>query len=53
MSQLQDNLGAAALELSTDEITTLDTMTKPQALYPGWLNAYLFDEQVRDALAQK
>ncbi len=53
MSQLQDNLGAASLELSNDEIATLDTLTEPAAIYPNWFNASIYDAQVRDALAKK
>jgi aryl-alcohol dehydrogenase-like predicted oxidoreductase len=52
MSQLHDNLGAASLELSTDEIATLDKLTEPQAIYPNWFNASIYDEQVRDALTE-
>jgi len=53
MSQLQDNLGAASLELSADEIATLDVRTEPRAVYPNWFNASIYDAQVRDALAMK
>ncbi len=53
MSQLQDNLGAASLELSADEIATLDVLTEPRAVYPNWFNASIYDAQVRDALAKK
>jgi aryl-alcohol dehydrogenase-like predicted oxidoreductase len=51
MSQLQDNLGATSLELSADEIATLDKLTEPVALYPNWFNASIYDAPVRDALA--
>jgi len=53
LSQLQDNLGAASLELSADEIATLDALTEPVAPYPNWFNASIYDAQVRDALAKK
>ena len=52
MSQLQDNLSAASLELSADERAMLDTLTKPIALYPNWFSATVDDTQVRDALAK-
>jgi aryl-alcohol dehydrogenase-like predicted oxidoreductase len=52
MSQLQDNLGAASLALSTDEIVTLDKLTEPGAIYPNWFNASIYDAQVRDALGK-
>ncbi len=52
MSQLHDNLGATSLKLSTDEITSLDKLTEPRAIYPNWFNATIYDAQVRDALAK-
>jgi aryl-alcohol dehydrogenase-like predicted oxidoreductase len=52
-SQLQENLGATSLTLSTDEIATLDQLTEPRAIYPNWFNASIYDAQVRDALAKK
>ena len=53
ISQLQENLGAASLELSTDEIALLDKLTEPVALYPNWFNASIYDAQVREALMKK
>jgi aryl-alcohol dehydrogenase-like predicted oxidoreductase len=53
MSQLHDNLGATSLELSTDEIATLDKLTEPRAIYPNWFNATIYDAQVHDALTKK
>jgi aryl-alcohol dehydrogenase-like predicted oxidoreductase len=53
MSQLQDNLSASSLELSDDEIATLDKLTEPRAIYPNWFNANIYDTQVRDALKQR
>lgn len=53
LSQLYDNLGATSLELSADEITTLDKLTEPQAIYPNWFNASIYDEQVRNALTKR
>jgi aryl-alcohol dehydrogenase-like predicted oxidoreductase len=49
--QLEDNLGAATLTLSTEELQTLDELTAPTPVYPGWFNAKIFDAPVRDALA--
>jgi aryl-alcohol dehydrogenase-like predicted oxidoreductase len=37
MTQLEDNLKAAALELSAEEIETLSATTKPPQLYPQWM----------------
>ena len=35
--QLADNLGASDLELSTDEMATLDSAMPRSPLYPGWM----------------
>lgn len=37
MSQLQDNLKAVALELTTDELAKLSAPTAPPKLYPQWM----------------
>ncbi|QBD80298.1 aldo/keto reductase [Ktedonosporobacter rubrisoli] len=50
MSQLQDNLGAASLSLSVDELAELDKLTEPRAIYPNWFNATIYDAQARAAL---
>ncbi len=39
MTQLEDNLKAAELELSASEIETLSATTAPPALYPQWMIA--------------
>jgi aryl-alcohol dehydrogenase-like predicted oxidoreductase len=53
ISQLQENLGATALTLNDDEIATLDKLTEPQAIYPNWFNATIYDAQVRAVLSQE
>ncbi len=37
MAQLDDNLGAAALTLSAEEVERLDELTRPGAVYPGYM----------------
>jgi aryl-alcohol dehydrogenase-like predicted oxidoreductase len=37
MSQLEDNLKAAEVQLTTDEIARLSQTTAPPALYPQWM----------------
>jgi len=37
MSQLEDNLKAAALTLTPEEVETLSATTKPAQLYPEWM----------------
>ncbi|MBA2677448.1 MAG: aldo/keto reductase [Ktedonobacteraceae bacterium] len=50
IDQLDNNIGAAQLELSTDELTALDKLTEPAAPYPNWFNANIYDAPVHDAL---
>ena len=51
LSQLEDNLGAANIQLSDPEVTELDALTAPAPLYPNWFQAFATDAVVRDALA--
>jgi aryl-alcohol dehydrogenase-like predicted oxidoreductase len=37
MSQLEDNLKAADLELSAAELETLSATTAPPSQYPAWM----------------
>ena len=37
MSQLEDNLKAVELKLSTEEVERLSATTAPQAMYPQWM----------------
>lgn len=50
MQQLEDNLGAAELKLSAQEIEQLDTLTASQSLYPGWMQPMGWDNKVKTAL---
>jgi aryl-alcohol dehydrogenase-like predicted oxidoreductase len=49
--QLDDNLAAADLSLSTAELEQLDRLTAPAATYPGWFNRTIFDKTAAEALA--
>ena len=51
LSQLEDNLGAANIQLSDQEVMELDALTAPAPLYPNWFQAFATDAVVRDALA--
>jgi aryl-alcohol dehydrogenase-like predicted oxidoreductase len=53
MEQLEDNLGAANVQLSPEELADLDQMTAPASLYPNWFTERIADVPVRDALAGK
>ena len=52
-SQLDDNLGAANLQLSADELAELDQVTAPAPVYPNWLQSFAIDAAVREALSAK
>lgn len=47
ITQLEDNLNSINVELTDDEINTLDNVTKPKKLYPQWM--YEMQNQNRDA----
>jgi aryl-alcohol dehydrogenase-like predicted oxidoreductase len=53
MSQLEDNLGASRIQLSAEEVTELDEMTAPAALYPNWFSERTADVPVKNALQSK
>jgi aryl-alcohol dehydrogenase-like predicted oxidoreductase len=53
LSQLDDNLGAANVALSPQEVADLDKLTAPTPLYPNWFQTFATDAAVRDALAAK
>ena len=50
LSQLEDNLQAAELTLSEQELKLLDESTKPAAIYPNWFNATIFDQKAKAAI---
>jgi aryl-alcohol dehydrogenase-like predicted oxidoreductase len=51
MAQLEDNLGAADLNLTPEEMANLDQLTAPAAIYPNWFNARTVDTLTSKALA--
>lgn len=48
--QLDDNIGAASLTLSADDLAQLDAATKPEPLYPNWFNERVVDAKAYEAL---
>ena len=50
IAQLQDNLGAADLELTGEEVAALDEATETPAPYPAWMQPLGEDEKVKRAL---
>jgi aryl-alcohol dehydrogenase-like predicted oxidoreductase len=51
-SQLEDNLGAASLQLSESELADLDAATPLAPVYPNWFQRNLADTQTAEALGQ-
>jgi aryl-alcohol dehydrogenase-like predicted oxidoreductase len=51
LSQLDDNLGAASLELGDDEMALLDRESPHAAYYPTWFNEIVRDQAAESALA--
>lgn len=50
LTQLEDNMAAANWQLTAEELTTLDSLTRPAVNYPNWFNANIFDAQAKAAL---
>lgn len=50
MAQLDDNLGAGELRLSSDELAQLDAATAPAPLYPQWFQEKTLDAKLQEAL---
>jgi len=49
-SQLEDNLGAADLKLSLEEVAELDQAMAPTPIYPNWFHERTLDVTGNDAL---
>jgi len=50
VAQLEDNLKAADIRLSAEQLADLDLLTAPAMPYPNWFAARVTDVPVRDAL---
>jgi aryl-alcohol dehydrogenase-like predicted oxidoreductase len=48
--QLEDNLGAANINLSAEDVQVLDDLTAPAVPYPSWMQPMGWDEKVKAAL---
>jgi aryl-alcohol dehydrogenase-like predicted oxidoreductase len=44
ISQLEDNLGAADVELTADEISRISEVTEPHDIYPNWMVKRMNDD---------
>ncbi len=49
--QLEENLKAASVTLPPEGTAELDELTRPQPLYPGWMQPMGVDAKVKEALA--
>lgn len=50
ISQLDDNVQAAGLKLTPENLTALDELTKPTPIYPNWFTKVTQDQQVTEAM---
>jgi len=50
LSQLEDNLGAADLQIRKEDLAALDQMTNPVPVYPNFFSDRVVDEPVQKAL---
>jgi aryl-alcohol dehydrogenase-like predicted oxidoreductase len=48
--QLEENLGAARITLSAEDVQMLDDLTHPDAPYPAWMQPLGWDAKVKEAL---
>ncbi|HTD22507.1 MAG TPA: aldo/keto reductase [Terriglobales bacterium] len=53
VSQLEDNLAAANVQLTANELAELATLTAPVAIYPNWFQAKTHDPAASAALGKK
>lgn len=53
VSQLEDNLGAAELRLSADEVARLDAATAPAPLYPQWFQEKTLDAKLKESVVHQ
>ena len=51
IAQLDDNLAAANVQLTTEQMAQLDELTAPSPLYPHWFTARVQDPPAAAALA--
>ena len=52
MTQLEDSLGAVDVELSADELATLDAAMPPPRVYPNWFTEATADQAHTQALSE-
>ena len=47
---MEDNLGAAEVKLTPEEMRGLDELTRPEAIYPTWFTERTADAKLKEAL---
>jgi diketogulonate reductase-like aldo/keto reductase len=50
IGQLEDNVGAADLNLEQEDIRILDDLTEKPPPYPAWMQAMGWDEKIKNAV---
>jgi aryl-alcohol dehydrogenase-like predicted oxidoreductase len=50
LAQLEDNLGAINIELSSNEMEFLNNLTAPASIYPNWFQQFTADPVLKQAL---
>lgn len=50
LSQLEDNLGAINLKLSSEEMEFLNKLTAPASMYPNWFQQFTADSMLKQEL---
>src|SRR5262245_43676579 len=50
VKQLDENLGAADIDLDAEDLAQLDTATRPTPPYPNWFTVRVADSQAHEAL---
>ena len=53
IEHLNDNLAAADVELTDDDVAALDAMMPPPRVYPNWFNAMTADQAHKQALGDE
>jgi aryl-alcohol dehydrogenase-like predicted oxidoreductase len=50
MQQLDDNLRAADVQLTSEELSAMDELTRPRPIYPNWFTKTTADAKLKEAL---
>jgi hypothetical protein len=53
ISQLEDNLAVASVQLTANELAELDALTAPAPIYPNWFEARTLDPAASAAVKKR